>query len=340
MTPVFHPFLVNPPFEDPCLFVDFLFSNRAILFDLGTLTSLPARKILRATQVFVSHTHIDHFIGFDHLLRLCLGREKRIQLYGPPGFVDQVGHRLAAYSWNLVYSYDTDFTLIVSEIHPNNSGLCCEFHCLHGFKAENARACKFGEDIIHEEEGFLVRAAFLDHKIASLAYSLEEKLHVNVMKNRLDEMGLAVGPWLKELKGAILRGEPDETPIRTLPLAGTGRRVPLMTLGELKRAVRVVAGQKICYVTDAGFTPHNAEKIIALARGADYLFIEATFPDAEAERAAARHHLTARQAGALARSAGVARVIPFHFSPRYIDREQELRDELEREWKGVGTGGA
>lgn len=334
MTPIFHPMLVNPPSEDPGVFVDFLYSRRGILFDLGTLSGFPTRKILRTSHVFVSHTHIDHFIGFDHLIRLCLGREKRIHLFGPPGFVEQVRHRLAAYSWNLVYNYDTDFTLVVTEIHPDGSGLSGEFHCLRGFKEESVTECRFSGQIIHDEEGLLVRAAHLDHKIASLAFSLEEKRHVNIMKNRLDEMGLAVGPWLVKLKGAILRGEPDDTPIETVSMGGR-TAIETRSLGELRdRAVRIVAGQKVCYVTDAGFTPENAEKIIGLAKGADYLFIETTFLDADAGRAAERHHLTARQAGELARAAGAVRVIPFHFSPRYSGREQELRDELEMAWTG------
>jgi ribonuclease Z len=333
MTPVFHPMLVNLPSEDPCVFVDFLYDRRAILFDLGTLSSFPTRKILRTSHVFVSHTHIDHFIGFDHLIRLFLGREKRIHLFGPPGFADQVGHRLASYSWNLVYNYDTDFTLIVTEIHPDGSGLTSQFHCLRGFKAERVTECRFGGQIIHDEEGLLVRGVHLDHKIASMAYSLEEKRHVNIMKNRLDEMGLAVGPWLAKLKKAILRGEPDDTPVGAVRLDGGAAET--RTLGELReRAVRIEEGQKVCYVTDAGFTPDNAEKITDLARGADYLFIEATFLNADAGRAAERHHLTARQAGELARAAGAVRVIPFHFSPRYSGREQELKEELERAWIG------
>jgi ribonuclease Z len=148
------------------------------------------------------------------------------------------------------------------------------------------------------------------------------------MKNRLAELGLAVGPWLKELKEAIVRGAADSTPIRM----ATGEVRPL---GELKAAVvRISAGQKVCYVTDAGYTPENAAKIVALAQGADYLFIEATFLHAEAERAAERSHLTARQAGELARAAKVGRVIPFHFSPKYREQEEELREELEQAWKG------
>lgn len=335
MTPVFHPSLVNSPFEDPCVYVDFLFNRRAILFDLGTLDRLPARKILRIGHVFVSHAHIDHFIGFDHLVRLFLGREKQLHIFGPPGFVDQVWHRLAAYTWNLVSGYATDFTVIASEIHPDGGGLSSEFHCLHGFRPENVTARRFSGNLIHDEAGLSVRAAVLDHKTVSLAFSLEEKLHVNVLKNRLDEMGLVVGPWLRELKEAIMRGYPDETPIRAAGGEGEGGAAPVLALGELReRAVRVVAGQKVCYVTDAAFTPDNAERITALARGADYLFIEATFPEEEAGRAAERYHLTARQAGELARRAGAARVIPFHFSPRYAGQEQELREEVERAWRG------
>lgn len=339
MTPIFHPILVNSPFEDPCVFVDFLFSRRAILFDLGNITNLPARKILRASQIFVSHAHIDHFIGFDHLVRLCLGREKRIHIFGPPGFVDQVWHRLASYTWNLVYNYDTDFTIIATEIHPDASGLSSEFHCLQGFRPENVVARHFVDNLIHDEEGLSVRVALLDHKIPSLAFALEEKMHINILKNRLEEMGLEVGPWLKELKVAIQRGEPDDMPIRAIGRKGAVDDTRVFALKDLReQAVRVVAGQKVCYVTDAAFTPENAERIVALAKGADYLFIESTFLEAEAERAALRYHLTARQAGELARRAGVARAIPFHYSPRYAGMEAEIMDEMERAWKGDCDG--
>ena len=73
MKPVLHAQLVNSPFGDPCLYIDFLFERRALQFDLGDISRLSARKLLRISHIFVSHTHMDHFIGFDSIVRVCLG---------------------------------------------------------------------------------------------------------------------------------------------------------------------------------------------------------------------------------------------------------------------------
>jgi ribonuclease Z len=79
----FDPTLINDPFEDPGLYVDLVFERRALLFDLGDLSRLAPRKLPRVSDVFVTHRHIDHFAGFDQLLRVFLGREKAVGIYGP-----------------------------------------------------------------------------------------------------------------------------------------------------------------------------------------------------------------------------------------------------------------
>jgi ribonuclease BN (tRNA processing enzyme) len=101
MRPLFHPSLVNGRYDDPTVYVETLFEKRSLLFDLGEVFSLSPRKIRRIDQIFVSHAHIDHFVGFDHLLRLLIGQEKSVKLFGPSGFAGRVFHTLQAYRWNL-----------------------------------------------------------------------------------------------------------------------------------------------------------------------------------------------------------------------------------------------
>jgi ribonuclease Z len=84
MRPIFHPSLVNGRYGDPTVYVETLFKTHSVLFDLGEIASLSPRKIRRVDQIFVSHAHIDHFIGFDHLLRLLVGHKKTVHLTGQP----------------------------------------------------------------------------------------------------------------------------------------------------------------------------------------------------------------------------------------------------------------
>ena len=114
----FHARLINDPFSDPGLFVPFLYEKRAMMFDLGDVGCLASRDLLKLTHVFVTHTHIDHFIGFDALLRILLGRDKTLHLFGPPKFIRQVEGKLAGYTWNLVEEYTNHFALKVYEVHP------------------------------------------------------------------------------------------------------------------------------------------------------------------------------------------------------------------------------
>ena len=330
MRPLFHPKLVNDPFGDPSLYVDCLFEKRALMFDLGDIMRLAPRKILRLSHIFVSHTHMDHFMGFDWLLRISLGREKVMHLFGPARFLEQVEHKLAAYTWNLVENYSTDFTLIITEVQQEGLARRARFRCKTGFRREAEEELVMADGVLVDEEMFRVRCALLDHKTPCLGFALEEKAHVNVWKNCLAEMGLPMGSWLRELRQAVLRGEPDDSLFRVWWRENQQIREMHLPLGQLKsRILRIVPGQKISYITDLIYQPENAKKVIELVRGSDLLFIEAGFLQQDAGHAAARYHLTAHQAGELAKAAEARNVIPFHFSPCYSDKEALLRQELE-----------
>ena len=321
--------LVNGPFGDPGVLVDFRFASRALLIDLGDIAALSPKKILRITDVFVSHTHMDHFCGFDRLLRVCLGRGSSVRLFGPPGFVGQVGHKLAAYTWNLVENYAEDFVLDAHELGQDGSLTGRRFRARARFQPEPLASRTGAGGILVEEPMFRVKAALLDHGIPCLAFAVEEKSHVNIWKNRLSELGLPTGTWLKTLKEAVLDGLPDDAPIRAYWRDRHGEHERVFPLGALKgEVVRVVPGETLAYVTDIAFHEQNRRRVAELAAGATRLFIECPFLHEDAQQAAARSHLTARQAGELARACGAGIAVPFHFSPRYEQREDELRAEI------------
>lgn len=334
MTPLLHPFLVNGRFGDPAVFVDYRFERRAFLFDLGDISALAPRQLLRVTDVFVSHMHVDHLIGFDHLLRLLIGRRRTVRMFGPAGLIDAIGHKLAAYTWNLVERYADELVFEVTEIHGDGSARTASFRMKQHFARDmrDARPVRDGE--VHAEDAFVARCAVLDHGIPCLGFALQERAHVNVWTSRLEAKGLAVGPWLRELKRAVLDGRPDGTPVQA------GERGPTLTLGELKRDVlSIVPGQKIAYVTDVAPSDANARAIVELAHGADILFIEAAFAAGDAAMAGARRHLTTVEAAAIARRAGARRLEPFHFSTRYEGREAEMLAEVEDAFAaGSGAG--
>lgn len=323
MRPLFHPSLVNGRYGDPTVYVETLFERRSLLFDVGEIASLAPRRIRRIDQIFVSHAHIDHFVGFDHLLRLLVGHEKSVQLFGPSGFAKRVFHKLQAYRWNLVESYPCDLVFVVSELATTNSISTTKFRLRRAFEAEPSVHRKTIAGLLCDEPTHRVSAAILEHGTPCLAFALQEAAHVNVWKNRLLERGLPVGPWLRSLKKAIVERRADDHLIRIDDEAD--RLVPLASLRDL---LTVTAGQKIAYVTDVADTPANRAAIVALIENADVLFIDAAFAGADAALARERGHLTTTAAGEIAREANVRRVEPFHFSPRYVGEQERMLAEV------------
>ena len=326
MRPLLHASLVNGRYGDPALYVETLFEKHALLFDIGDISALSPRKIHRIEHVFVSHAHIDHFIGFDLLLRVLVGREKVIGIFGPEGFIDRVRYKLQAYHWNLIDRSPLDLIFDVTEIGACGPGRTARFRLKNGFAEEKLERKTPPSGSVYSAPAFRVSAAVLEHRIPCLAFALQERLHVNVWKSRLAERGLPVGPWLQELKHAVVQERRDDHMIE-VPSSQrqSARAIPL---GNLRAVLTVTPGQKIGYVTDAADTPANREAIIDLVRGADLLFIEAAFTKADRALAADRAHLTTRAAGEIALAAGARRVEPFHFSSRYEGKEKTMIAEV------------
>lgn len=325
MSPRFHPRLVNGPFDDPALYVAFAHERRALLFDLGDLSRLAPRDALKISHCFVSHTHMDHFCGFDYLLRLALGRQKQLHLYGPRGFLDNLEGKLQAYNWNLIDHYRNSLELTASEIDARAIHTR-RYACRNRFMPDTERDVRQPfEGLLLDEASLRVEARILDHGIPCLGFCLAEPMHINIDKAALDQMSLATGAWLKGLKQALYDNQDRDT-IITAPIrdaAGGYRRIRLGTLAD--RITRSSPGQKIGYITDAAGHRQNMETILELVQGADHLYIESAFRTRDHHLAKSKHHLTAGQAGMIAARAGVRRYTLFHFSPRYGNQQAAIQ---------------
>ena len=324
--------LVNGPFGDPGMYIHLRWEGRALLFDLGHNDTLPAADMLRVSHVFVSHCHMDHFIGFDRLLRLFLARDKKLQLFGPPGILACVEGKLRGYTWNLVDGYG--FSIEVSEVALDSIHRAL-FPAASGFVPEPLPSLPFNGTLL-DEPAFCVRTAHLDHRIYSLGFALEEKSHLNVDKDALTRLGVPTGPWLSELKQALRRGEPDDFVVtaRWQPKDGQEQRRDF-ALGDVGgRLVKETRGQKLAYVVDTLYSPDNAARIAALAHDADLFFCEAPFLNEDEDQATGRYHLTARQAGLLGRAAKARKLVVFHFSPRYSGQAERLYQEAREAFRG------
>lgn len=331
MKSAFIPRLVNHPFGDPGLYVSFRYQGRAMLFDLGRIDRLPAPELLKLTHVFVSHTHMDHFIGFDHLLRLFLARDLKLDLYGPPGIIGNVRGKLAGYTWNLVGTYP--FVLTVHEVGFERVE-SVRLPARTAFAPEAPGERPF-DGTLYEAADCTVTTVHLDHRIPSLGFALTEKTRLNVKPEALAELGIPAGPWLNELKTAIRDGRPSDSRIEARWREGGEMRSAPFSLGELReRLIVETPGQKIAYVVDTIFSRENLERVRRLAQDADVLYCESLFLDADKHEATKRYHLTARQAATFARAAAVNRLETFHFSPRYNGDAGRLRSEAQAVFRG------
>ncbi len=334
MKPIFHVKLINDPFYDPVLFIRFLYEGRAMLFDLGDISDLSTRDMLKISHVFVSHTHMDHFVGFDILLRIFLGRDKKIYLFGPEGFLRNIEGKLAGYTWNLVSEYITDFRIIANEVHENRV-IKRVYPCNKRFSPIDETIFPF-EGLLLKEPAFCIKSIILDHRIPCLAFSIIEDFHVNINKEKLRILNLPVGPWLNRFKAEIYRDKDAEMDfLVTWEQGGKIIKEERISFQSLIKEIAIITpGQKITYVTDVRGDKENIEKIVEFSEASDILFIEAPFLHRDNELAIKKSHLTAKQAGMIAKMAKVKRFEIFHFSPRYHENPEELKKEAMAEFLG------
>jgi ribonuclease Z len=142
---------------------------------------------------------------------------------------------------------------------------------------------------------FTIHAVRLDHEPETFGWRVVEPDGVRMLPDRLD--------------AADVRGADIGVLATTGVLDRPRGRVRLEDVSAPR------TGQRMAFVMDTGM----CDAAVGLAAGADLVVCEATFASADRELARRYRHLTAADAGRVARDAGARRLVITHFSQRYPD---------------------
>ena len=248
------------------------------LFDGGEGTQVSLRRLnlkwKKINAIFVSHTHADHVTGIPGILMLSaqVDRDEPLYIYGPPKIAEYIE------TSRKVLDMYINYPIIVKEI---------------------TAPC-----VVHEGDGFYIRAFPLQHTKTCVGYTLEELNRPGEFNpEKARALNVPVGPlWSKLQSGESV-------------LSADGITVtPEQVMGAPR------SGRKVSYVTDTLYLPSIAKEV----QGSDLLFCEGMFESALEQTAAEKKHMTAAQAAIIARDAKVKQMAMIHYSPRYTDKELKL----------------
>ncbi len=255
------------------------------LFDCGEGTQVSLKRLnlkwKKIDAIFISHTHADHVTGLPGMMMLSaqVDRTEPLYIYGPPKVAEYVE------TSRRVLDMYINYPIVIKEI---------------------TAPC-----VVHEGNGFYVRAFPLSHTKTCVGYTLEEldrPGEFNVEKAK--SLGVPTGP----LWGKLQRGES----VRSLD----GREIfPADVMGEMR------SGRKFSFVTDTMYIPSIAREV----KGSDLLICEGMFADDCEVQAREKKHMTSRQAAQIARDANVRKMAMIHYSPRYTDRDLDVLLKQARE---------
>lgn len=171
-----------------------------------------------------------------------------------------------------------------------------------------------GHQIVFENDSLIVETFPLYHRVPCVGYKFTEK------------------PKARHLRGDMIKYL--GIPIKALASIKAGADWTREDTGE------VIPNERLTTPADRSFSYAYCSDTVAEQRvadavkGVDVLYHEATYAEADAEKARPRGHSTAADAGRIARSAGAGRLVIGHYSKRYHD-EEVLRAEAAAECPGI-----
>jgi ribonuclease Z len=319
--------LLNGSAGDPVLFIDYPGKDDALLFDAGDNGPLPLARLGDLEAVFITHHHIDHFIGFDRILRANLDRDKVLHVFGPESTIRKVHDRVTSYEHPFF-----PFQKIVLEVHDVLPGRLRtgRLDCGRHFPEPDIAEKDWRGPVLYENDVLQVEACHADHTVPTLAFALVEKTGYHPDPQRLACGALRPGPWVAQALGLLRGGAPPETPLDI-----DGGRLTLGALAEQYFARS--RGTRVAYVTDTLFSDAVRPQLVRLAGRARRLYCDSYYAQAQLKQAQTYRHMTATQAGELAREARAEELVLMHFAPRYAGNYAALVEEARAVFPNVSA---
>ena len=310
--------LVNGSAGDPVLYLDYPGRDNALLFDGGENCNLSKDELADLEAVFITHHHVDHFIGLDRIVRANLDTDKTLRVFGPAGTITRVFDRVKSYEYPFF-----PFMKLALEIHdllPDGRTRVGLVECARRFAPPAVRELPWPGRVCLDTDELTVEAVLVDHTVPCLAFALAEKPGYHPDPAKLAGGLLRPGAWVQEVLRQLRAGVPAET---LLELQG-GR----YSLGGLAdQYFSLSAGARVAYVTDTFWSDAVRPELVKLARGAWRLYCDSFYAAAQTKDAAKHRHMLAPQAGELAKLAKVEQLVLMHFSGRYAGKYGQLVDE-------------
>jgi ribonuclease Z len=319
--------LVNGSTGDPVLFVDYPGKDDAFLFDGGDNSRLPLARLADLQAVFLTHFHMDHFAGFDRILRANLDVDKTLFVFGPESAIERVYYRIKAY--DIQFFPFQKLTMKVTELLPGKKRTAL-MECRKRFPPPDIVEEPWKGPLIHENADLTVEAAPTDHTSAGVAYALVERTGYHPDPVKLASGMLRPGAWVERCLTLLRSGTLPET-----ELIIDGGKFTLGTLGEQYFASS--KGARIAFITDTLWSETVQTGLIKLAKNASRLYCDSYYSITELKKAGQYRHMTAVHAAELATRAKVDQLVLMHFGRGHAGKYEALVEEARAHFPRVSA---
>lgn len=278
-----------------------------LICECGDASGLTVKECQNTEAIFISHTHIDHFINFDFILRHQIGIGRRIIICGPEGITQQVQSKIKGYQWNLIE--ENSITYEIREIKKDGHIEIAEINPPHW---EIKTLENKNPDTLYKNERFSVDFVILDHKTDSIAYLFQEEDTVKIDLSKSEFKG---GIWVRELKTAYEQG--NETALIKIENKD-------YQAAELFYMLETKKGDSLGVIMDHAANEANHKKIQSIFQDCNQAFIECFYKAEDKEFAKLNFHSYSEESAKIMKICNIKKATPVHFSRKYKEEEVKV----------------